>query len=80
MNLTTIVDTVKFKHTGELIAFGSSGKKDAFRVLHVRSKSIFSNWPTQNTPISFLRAAAFDSTTQFPAHIAGDHMTTEYFC
>jgi U3 small nucleolar RNA-associated protein 18 len=67
LNLTTIVDTVKFNHTGELIAFGSSGKKDAFRVLHVRSKSVFSNWPTQNTPISFLRAVAFDSTSQFLA-------------
>jgi WD40 repeat protein len=67
LNLTTIVDTVKFNHTGELIAFGSSGKKDAFRVLHVRSKSVFSNWPTQNTPISFLRAAEFGSTTQFLA-------------
>jgi hypothetical protein len=62
LNLTTIVETVRFNHTGELIAFGSSGKKDAFRVLHVRSKSVFWNWPTQNSPISFLRTAAFDST------------------
>jgi hypothetical protein len=37
------------------------------RVHHVCSKSLFSNWPTQNTPVSFLRAAVFDSTSQFLA-------------
>lgn len=67
LNLTTRVDTVCFNPTGELIAFGSSGKKDALRVLHVASQRVFSTWPTQNTPISYLRSAAFDRTSQFLA-------------
>jgi U3 small nucleolar RNA-associated protein 18 len=67
LNLTTLIDTVKFNPTGEVIAFGSSGKKDSMRVLHVRTKSVYANWPTQNTPISYLRSAAFDSTGQFLA-------------
>ena len=67
MNLTTKIDTVCFNHTGELLAFGSSGKKDALRVLHVASQGVYSTWPTQNTPISYLRSAAFDRTSQFLA-------------
>jgi hypothetical protein len=38
MNLTTAITTVAFNPTQELLLFGSSGKKDAMRVLHVASK------------------------------------------
>jgi U3 small nucleolar RNA-associated protein 18 len=76
LNLTTIVDTVKFNHTGELVAFGSSGKSGALRILHVRTKSVFSNWPTQYAPISYLRSAAFDSTSQFLAIGSGSGAVT----
>ena len=67
MNLTTKIDTVCFNPTGELLAFGSSGKKDALRILHIGAQRVFSSWPTQNTPISYLRSAAFDRTSQYLA-------------
>jgi U3 small nucleolar RNA-associated protein 18 len=67
LNLTTVVDTVQFNPTGELLVFGSSGKKDSMRVLHVAGQKVFSNWPTQNTPISYLRTATFDGTGQYLA-------------
>jgi U3 small nucleolar RNA-associated protein 18 len=67
LNLTTLIDTLQFNHTGELLVFGSSGKKDAMRVMHVASKKVFSNWPTQNTPISFLRGAAFEGSSKWLA-------------
>lgn len=67
MNLTTKIDTVVFNSTGELIVFGSSGKKDSMRILHVGSQKVYPNWPTQNTPISYLRDAKFDGTSQYLA-------------
>lgn len=67
MNLVTQIDTVKFNPTGELIVFASSGKKDSLRVLHLASRKVFSNWPTQNTPLSFVRDVAFDHTSKYLA-------------
>jgi U3 small nucleolar RNA-associated protein 18 len=67
LNLTTVIDTVQFNPTGELLLFGSSGKKDALRICHVAARKVFSNWPTQRTPISYLRTASFDGSGQFLA-------------
>lgn len=71
MNLVTKVDTVRFNPTGELVVFASSGKKDSLRVLHLASKNVYSNWPTQNTPLSYVRDVAFDHTSKYLA-IAND--------
>ena len=67
MNLLTKVDSVKFNPTGELIVFASSGNKDSLRVLHLASQKVFSNWPTQRTPLSYVRDIAFDKTSQYLA-------------
>lgn len=67
MNLVTKVDTVKFNPTGELIVFASSGKKDSLKVLHLASQKVYSKWPTQKTPLSYVRDVGFDQTSQFLA-------------
>jgi len=58
MNLTTATDLIKFNFDSQLMAFSSRSKKDAFRLVHVDSKTVFSNWPTPATPLH--RVSSFD--------------------
>ena len=67
MNLVTKVDSIQFNPTGELVVFASSDKKDSLKVLHLGSQKVFSNWPTQNTPLSYVRDIAFDSASRYLA-------------
>jgi U3 small nucleolar RNA-associated protein 18 len=45
MNLTTAVTRMKFNHSSELLAFCSTGKVNSVKVAHVSSRSVFSNFP-----------------------------------
>lgn len=67
MNLSTRVDTVRFNPTGEIVAFASSLKKNALRVMHIASQKVFPNWPTQNTPLGTVSDVAFDPESQYMA-------------
>lgn len=70
MNLLTATDGVAFNPSGELLFFSTSegerGKITA-KVLHVRSKRVFDEWPTPNTPLGYVRGAAFDPSSRFLA-------------
>ncbi len=46
LNLVTTVDSLEFSHDSQLLAFSSRMKRDAMRLLHVASRTVFSNWPT----------------------------------
>lgn len=59
LNLTTPIDLCEFSPDGNLLAMGSSLEMDAFRLVHVPSRTVFSNWPTANTPIHYASSAAF---------------------
>lgn len=60
-NLTTFIDTVKFNPTGEFLVFASSSVQNALKVLHVSSGTVFSNWPTSQTPLHYVRGASISS-------------------
>ncbi|CAI8037093.1 U3 small nucleolar RNA-associated protein 18 homolog [Geodia barretti] len=45
MNLTTAVDHLQFNSTSEILAVASSAKKDAVKMVHLSSLTVFSNWP-----------------------------------
>lgn len=45
-NLTTEISDLKFNHTSELLAMCSVDTKNALKIAHVQSGSIFSNFPT----------------------------------
>jgi U3 small nucleolar RNA-associated protein 18 len=57
MNLTTAVDLLQFNSTSEILAIASSAKKDAVKMVHLSSLTVFSNWPHIHShlghPISF---------------------------
>jgi U3 small nucleolar RNA-associated protein 18 len=58
MNMTTQIDGLKFNASSEFLMMRSESKKDALKVVHMATRTVFANWPTQTTPLSY--ATAFD--------------------
>ncbi|KAK3497763.1 WD40 repeat-like protein [Neurospora hispaniola] len=57
--LTTPISVVTFAPDGQLLAFGSFHKKDALRLVHLPSCTVYRNWPTEQTPLGRITAVAF---------------------
>lgn len=58
-NLTTLADTLCFSPDGQMLAMASRMKKDAVRLAHVSSRTVFANWPSSKTPLHYVHALAF---------------------
>ncbi|KAK1752471.1 WD40 repeat-like protein [Echria macrotheca] len=65
--LTTTVTVVSFSPDGQLLAFGSALKKDALRLVHLPSCTVYRNWPTDQTPLGRVSAVAFDAKSELLA-------------
>ncbi|KAK4105538.1 WD40 repeat-like protein [Parathielavia hyrcaniae] len=59
--LTTSISVVAFSPDGQLMAFGSQHKKDALRLVHLPSCTVYRNWPTEQTPLGRITAVAFSA-------------------
>ncbi|KAI1466779.1 Indigoidine synthase A like protein-domain-containing protein [Daldinia caldariorum] len=59
MQLTTPVTVLTFSPDGQLLAFGSKHKKDALRLAHLPSCTVYRNWPTEQTPLGRISDVAF---------------------
>jgi U3 small nucleolar RNA-associated protein 18 len=59
MSLTTCVDHIQFNSTSELMLIASRREKDALRIVHVPTMSVFENWPTNRTPLHCINAVDF---------------------
>ncbi|KAI2468067.1 WD40 repeat-like protein [Annulohypoxylon bovei var. microspora] len=59
MQLTTPVTVLTFSPDGQLLAFGSKHKKDALRLAHLPSCTVYRNWPTEQTPLGRISSVAF---------------------
>lgn len=57
--LTTAITVLTFSGDGQLLAFGSMYKKDALRLVHLPSCTVYRNWPTEQTPLGRVTAVAF---------------------
>lgn len=57
--LTTPVTVLSFSHDGQLLAFASQHKKDALKLVHLPSCTVYRNWPTEQTPLGRVTAVAF---------------------
>ncbi|KAL2124632.1 hypothetical protein VTJ04DRAFT_997 [Mycothermus thermophilus] len=57
--LTTAISAVAFAPDGQLLAFASQHKKDALRLVHLPSCTVYRNWPTEQTPLGRVSAVAF---------------------
>ncbi|KAF2155065.1 WD40 repeat-like protein [Myriangium duriaei CBS 260.36] len=58
-HLTTPVSTVAFAPDGQILAIASRWKKDALRLVHLPSCTVYKNWPTKATPLGRVTGVAF---------------------
>jgi U3 small nucleolar RNA-associated protein 18 len=65
MNLTTSIDSLSFSHDSQMLLMGSRMKKDALRVVHLPSLTVFANWPTSRSPLQYVHCAAFSPHSGF---------------
>ena len=67
MNLTTKIDKLKFNYTSEILGISSRSIKNAFRLFHVPSLTIFPNWPTSKTPLRYVETFDFSPNSGYLA-------------
>ncbi|ESZ94629.1 hypothetical protein SBOR_4976 [Sclerotinia borealis F-4128] len=61
LQLTTPTSHLQISLDGQLLVFGSRWKKDALRLVHLPSCTVYKNWPTSNTPLGRISSVAFGS-------------------
>lgn len=59
--LTTPTSNLEISPDGQLLALSSQWKKDALRLVHLPSCTVYRNWPTSSTPLGRITAVAFAS-------------------
>ncbi|OAA48644.1 WD domain, G-beta repeat containing protein [Metarhizium rileyi] len=57
--LITPITVLAFSPDGQLLAFGSREKKDALRLVHLPSCTVYRNWPTEQTPLGRITCVVF---------------------
>lgn len=67
LNLSTSISAMTFNSDGQLLAFASRALKNAVRLLHVPSMTVYSNWPTQNVNLRRVSCLAFSPSGGFLA-------------
>lgn len=58
-NLVTTVDTLQFSPDGTMLCMASRMQRDALRLVHVPSLTVYANWPTSRTPLGHVHCASF---------------------
>ncbi len=64
-NITTKVDDLCFNYTGEILAAYSSWKRNALKLIHLKSQTVFMNWPNIQTNLQKVSAIAFSPNSKF---------------
>lgn len=67
MNLTTPITGIRFNHDSQLMAISSSHAKNQFKLVHVPTGGVFSNWPTERTPLGYVSAFSFSPNSDYLA-------------
>ncbi|KAK4548952.1 hypothetical protein LTR36_008725 [Oleoguttula mirabilis] len=57
-HLTTPTSHLVFSPDGQLLAMASKWKRDAMRLVHMPSCTVFKNWPTSSTPLGRITGVA----------------------
>lgn len=57
-HLTTPISNLAFSPCGQLLAMSSRWKRDALRLVHLPSCTVYRNWPTSKTPLGRISAVA----------------------
>ncbi|AGO12208.1 AaceriAEL153Wp [[Ashbya] aceris (nom. inval.)] len=59
--LTTTISSLEFSPDGQVLCIASRATKDALRLIHLPTCSVFSNWPTSGTPLGKVTSVAFST-------------------
>ncbi|EFW22062.1 hypothetical protein D8B26_002154 [Coccidioides posadasii str. Silveira] len=65
--LTTPMSHLVFSNDGQLLVMASRWKKDALRLVHLPSCTVYKNWPTSSTPLGRISAVAISPTSDMLA-------------
>ena len=65
--LTTSTSNLVFSPDGQLMVMSSRWKKDALRLVHLPSCTVYRNWPTSGTPLGRVTSVAFSSNSALMA-------------
>ncbi|CDO95296.1 unnamed protein product [Kluyveromyces dobzhanskii CBS 2104] len=57
--LTTTISSLEFSPDGQMLCVASRATKDALRLVHLATGTVFSNWPTSGTPLGKVTSVAF---------------------
>lgn len=58
-HITTPTSHLTFSPDGQIMAMASKWKRDAMRLVHLPSCTVFKNWPTSSTPLGRITGVAF---------------------
>ena len=67
MNLHTSADAIRFNSDGQILAMSTRREQQGLKLLHVPSKTVFSNWPTSKTPLGYVWSMDFSPESRFLA-------------
>ncbi|KAL8737070.1 MAG: hypothetical protein Q9181_002055 [Wetmoreana brouardii] len=65
--LTTPTSHLAFSPDGQLMMMASRWKRDALRLVHLPSCTVYKNWPTSSTPLGRITAVAFSPGSEMVA-------------
>ncbi|CAI7565568.1 hypothetical protein N7533_008009 [Penicillium manginii] len=62
--LTTPISHLVFAPDGQMLAMASRWKRDALRLVHLPSCTVYRNWPTSNTPLGRISSVAISPNSE----------------
>ncbi|KAF6223176.1 hypothetical protein HO173_013223 [Letharia columbiana] len=65
--LTTPTSHLEFSQDGQVLCMASRWKRDALRLIHLPSCTVYRNWPTSSTPLGRITAVAWSPTADMLA-------------
>ncbi|KAL4806471.1 WD40-repeat-containing domain protein [Aspergillus unguis] len=65
--LVTSISHIAFAPDGQFLAMASEVKKDALRLVHLPTCTVYRNWPTQSTPLGRVTSVAVSPNSEYLA-------------
>ena len=65
--LTTPISHLEISPDGQILCMASRWKRDALRLVHLPSCTVYRNWPTSSTPLGRITAVAWSPDSQMLA-------------
>ncbi|CCK73554.1 Utp18p NDAI_0G05710 [Naumovozyma dairenensis CBS 421] len=65
--LTTSISSLTFSPDGQMLCMASRAVKDALRLIHLPSCTVFANWPTSGTPLGKVTSVTFSPSGEMLA-------------